>query len=703
MKRGFLIILFLLAYQIGFVQTISPFIHVDQFGYTPDMDKFAVISNPQVGYNSGLSYIAGSTYQVRNFVTDATVYTGSPEVWNSGNTHTQSGDQGWWFDFSSVTTPGIYYILDASTTHKSAPFEISTNPYQKVLQAAFKMFYYNRCNHTKESPYANENWTDVDNFFQDANTRDAFDQSNAATEKDMTGGWFDAGDYNKYVTFAHDPVHHLLSAYEENSSIFGDDWNIPESGDGLPDILNEVIWELEWLKKMINPDGSVHIKMGSLDYSINDNSPPSANTEPRYYAPTCSSASLAIASMFAKAALVLKNFPGYITYANELETTAELCWDVYETAFNNSALGYNCDDQTVKAGDADWTHQDQVNYGLVASIYLFDLTGDVSYNSFVSTNYGQAELISGNFITLDQSIPLDALLHYSSLTGANPTAVSSIETVTEDAITNDWGEYFKFRNNDLYRSHNPDWIYYWGSNMGKANIGNLNLILAKHSVIPDSNTSLRYKAEENLHYFHGINPQGIVYLTNMYGYGGDRCANEMFHTWFADSSVWDNALTSSMGPAPGYLTGGPNQAYTGSLSPPMGQPLQKCYLDYNDGYNDVAYEITEPAIYYQAAYVRYLANFVNTTTNSNSIDVEAIKNQITILPNPTDDFFHVRGLLQNYAVDILDASGNLLFTETPLGSDALINTSSLNPGFYFVRIHHESIGTLKVEKILKMN
>lgn len=113
-----------------------------------------------------------------------------------------------------------------------------------------------------------------------------------------------------------------------------------------------------------------------------------------------------------------------------------------------------------------------------------------------------------------------------------------------------------------------------------------------------------------LHYLHGVNPQGMVYLSKMYNLGGDQCANEIYHYWFQDGSIYDIALTSEVGPPPGYLVGGANQAFfTGGLSPPAGQPPQKSYLDFNTGFPDNSCEITEPAIYYQAAYVRLVANF----------------------------------------------------------------------------------------------
>ena len=68
-----------------------------------------------------------------------------------------------------------------------------------------------------------------------------------------------------------------------------------------------------------------------------------------------------------------------------------------------------------------------------------------------------------------------------------------------------------------------------------------------------SDAEMRRAASRYVHYIHGTNPLSIVYLTNMYAHGGDNCANEIFHSWFADgSAMWDRAGTSTYGPPPGY-------------------------------------------------------------------------------------------------------------------------------------------------------
>jgi hypothetical protein len=110
---------------------------------------------------------------------------------------------------------------------------------------------------------------------------------------------------------------------------------------------------------------------------------------------------------------------------------------------------------------------------------------------------------------------------------------------------------------------------------------------------------------------------GKVMLSNMYAYGGDSCVNEFYHSWFGNGTIWDNVFTSLYGPPPGYVPGGPNKDFSIlSMSPPAGQPPQKAYKEWNTGWNGVAnensWEITEPAIYYQAAYISLLVRVMAT-------------------------------------------------------------------------------------------
>ncbi len=685
-------------------QEPSPFIHVDQFGYLPEATKVAVLSDPMTGFNAAQSFTPSAQVEVRNANTDAVVLTVTPEAWNGGATHNQSGDRGWWVDFSEVTEPGRYYISDPNSGERSAEFEVDPAVYGHVMKAACRMFYYNRCNATKEAPFAESAWTDGVSFMnnqQDANCSYVYNPSNASLEKDLSGGWFDAGDYNKYVTFAEQAMHNLLWAYRENPQAFSDANNIPESGNGLPDIIDEIKWELDWLLKMNNTDGSTHIKMGSIDHGDNAAAPPSQNFDRRYYGPTCSSASIAIASMFAHAAFVLQDFPVLQDYADELQARAETAWDYVLPMLNADNLDEACDDGTIKAGDADWDSATQKEKAVAAAIYLYELTEDAEYLAYAETHYAETEPVGNNFWGPYKASLIDALLQLTTLPNVSTAVAENIQNSFQNDAQNNWNGFFGFNANDLYRSFMPSWSYHWGSNSIQASYANLNYQMVKYGLDEGEAEDYRLNMAGHLHYLHGINPLGIVYLSNMYNQGGDRCIDEIYHTWFADGTNWDNTQTSLYGPPPGYLVGGPNASFSvTTISPPAGQPEQKSYLDFNDGWPNNSWELSEPAIYYQAAYIRLLANFHDTNLDTDVAETETTVAALKVFPNPTTGKIQVQNLPANCHIEGTDALGRHLFSIKSDAPSATLDLSAYAKGVYFLNVYNAERRLVGKERVV---
>ncbi len=688
--------LLLLVLSLSTFAQQSPHIHVDQFGYLPQMNKVAVISNPQSGFNAGESYTPG-VLELRDAVSDNIVLQASPVAWNNGQTHAQSGDQGWWFDFSEIDDIGTYYIFDPSNNVASPEFEISASVYNDILKAAGRMFYYNRCNTEKLVEHAGANWTDgtsFDHAGQDFECRDIATPNDASSARELSGGWFDAGDFNKYVTFAYSAVHDLLWAYEHHFEAFGDDWDIPESGNGVPDILDELKYELDWLLKMNDAaTGETLLKMGSANFSDNSSTPPSLNTDPRYYIGNCSSASVAVAGMFAHAARVFGaygddfNDPSASNYAAVLQNRALTTFAYAQNYQTTNGWDLTCDLGQVVAGDADWT-EDEHNEGLLAAaVHLFDLTGDITYQNYIVANTAQTEQISNNFWGVYKQELNTALLHYTTLENADAALVNSITTSFSSDLTNNWNGYYGLDESDLYRSAMPDWSYHWGSNMPKANYGNINFLATHYDIVTGPEAfSLQAKVNEQIHYFHGLNPLGKVYLSNMYDFGGDNCVDEMYHQWFGHNSIYDHVFNSPNGPAPGFVVGGPNNSYSGS-SPFLGnsEPMQKAYADFND-VASASWEITEPAIYYQAAYVRLIARFVDSRTTASALEaVSEAENLLSVFPNPASDLITVRADRVLHEVSIVNAMGQILVTKYVDGNNVDFDTAALLSGAYFVQ------------------
>jgi hypothetical protein len=477
-----------------------------------------------------------------------------------------------------------------------------------------KMFYFQRSGFAKVAPFAGSagEWADPAAAFTGPN-QDlvATDVTDSSRHHDLSGGWFDAGDTNQYVTFANPVVHQLLMAYQNNADVFTDDFNIPESGNGVPDVLDEVKWEIDWLKKMqydYPADGGVALKLGKKNYDFA--SPPSRDTSPRFYVPACTSSTIAAAGMFAHAAYVYDGVASLKGEVAGLKARAISAWNKYQATPTKQT---QCDDQTVKAGDADWSAEAQNAQAVVAAIYLYAITGDATYGNHVKANYRLLRPYNDIGWTRYDAEQGEALLFYTKLPNADATLRDTIRQDKQSDV-NGGGGVYGFANDDLYRAFLHDGQYHWGSNQPRANYGNSNVDALTYLVGLDAGktTSIRTRAVEILHYFHGVNPFGTTYLTNMKAYEATSSLNAIFHSWFhVKEPTWGDVRTSTYGPPPGYVPGGPNG---GSSADGIGaDPLQKRYRDWNgdavSGDPSNSYEISEPGIYYQVAYVKLVSAF----------------------------------------------------------------------------------------------
>ena len=372
----------------------GPFILVDQFGYQPDRPKIAVLRDPLEGYDSDDEYVPGATIRVVNSLDNAVAFTGTATQWNDGATDPSSGDRAWLFDFSAVTTPGSYEIVDGDV--RSARFEIGANIYRPILVQAVRTFFYQRAGHAKPAQFAGGGWADEASHLgtlQDANARHYSAPNDPATERDLHGGWYDAGDFNKYSSWAAGYVTDLLHAYSENQSIWTDDFNIPESGNGVPDLLDEVKWGLDWLVRMQENDGSVLSIVG-----LSSASPPSNATQPSLYGDASTSATLSAAAAYAYSAKVFGalNTPAFNAYATDLAQRAERAWDWASANPNVVFFNNDADSGTtgLGAGQQETDDAGRAQKRLVAAIYLYDLTGSATYREFVDAHYTEAPMFA---------------------------------------------------------------------------------------------------------------------------------------------------------------------------------------------------------------------------------------------------------------------------------------------------------------------
>ncbi|MCC7029245.1 MAG: glycoside hydrolase family 9 protein [Chitinophagaceae bacterium] len=570
----------------------TPLMVVDQFGYKEISKKICVISSPQAGYDLtplAANYTPGATLQLKRTSDNSVVFSAAPVSWNGGNTHNHSGNKIWHFDFSAYTTQGSYYIYDQTNNTRTYPFTIHNQVYDTIFIKAQRFYYHQRCGVAKTAANAGNNYADAichSGANQDLHCRAAWDVNNAALEKNMSGGWHDAGDYNKYVTYASRALEYLLTAYEQNPLVFGDNNNIPESGNGIPDIIDEIKWELDWLLKM--QENAAGAKQGAVYYKTsvqcfeNTVSPPSADGNVRVYGDISQSATRCIAKTMAHACLVMKKIPNVNAYADNLITSyapnllskAELAW-TWLTANPNPSLynnsGFGAGNGTCGPGatataidedyDAPWQSPAfymQVTEKTLASVYLYAATNNPVYRSFFDATYGSTHPMLWYFWSPHEQRTQDVLLYYTSLpvpecpAGVLPTAavVNDIKNVATAGVYSNTGSPYSYTNlynggsgnpvpNNPYFAYLQEADYTFNSNEPMCNFGNLYAGTKFHNADPAHNIEYENSLAHFAHYIHGVNPTNWAWVSNAAGLGAENSLPEIYHGWFKHGSAWD--------------------------------------------------------------------------------------------------------------------------------------------------------------------
>lgn len=629
MKRFLSLILSIIPCCL-FAQNESKYIVVDQFGYLPDMQKIAIIRCPEVGFDSAETFTPSDIYEVVNAETKEVAYSSSIAAWNNGAVAQSSGDKAWRFDFSNVKETGTYYVYDKANNVKSYTFEIGDNVYKNVLRQAVRTFYYQRCGFKKEAKYAGEGWADEASHIgvgQDLTCRRWMAKDDPTTAKDVHGGWYDAGDFNRYTNWTCDYIEYLLLSYEENPAAWTDDFGIPESGNKIPDILDEVRWGLEHVLRLQFDNGSV-ISVVHTGYGT----PPSANTEPTYWGDPSTSATLSAAAAYAYGSKIYAKIDK--KFSKKLKTAAIKAWnwanenpEVY--FFNNSAEHGT---QGLAAGQQEITdpmHKSELK--LLAALRLFDATGDKQYQTYFDNNYQNTRLVGWGLVFPFGELNQDMLLYYTKLPKATPEVVSKIKYSYQlgiDTICN----LFSIRDDeDPYMACQKDYV--WGSNGTKSKQGSIYYNLIQYNIAWNETlkTTATDIAARYIHYLHGVNPLNKCYLTNMSKFGAENSVRQIYHSWYSHGNEkWDEAGVSTYGPVPGFVPGGPNleydwdrccpnncdSEYNNSLcfsidiTPLKNQPAQKSYLDMNNGWPINAWSVSEVSGGYQVQYIRLLSKFV---------------------------------------------------------------------------------------------
>jgi endoglucanase len=224
-------------------------------------------------------------------------------------------------DFTAFDTPGRYDLRLPGLGQSPISFIISEDAYNPQLALAMTGFYGWRCGTEVSLDYQGRHYHHQACHLQDG-LLDYFGKPGVLRK--ATGGWHDAGDYNKYVVNAGVTMGCLLQAWEHFPGVLKRlPLPIPEHGGPLPDYLAELKWELDWLFTMQMPDGGVSGKLSSRQFDAFEM--PEQDGSQRFLAPVGSAATADFVAVMAQAS---RAFAAYDPrYAQRLIKASEKGWD----------------------------------------------------------------------------------------------------------------------------------------------------------------------------------------------------------------------------------------------------------------------------------------------------------------------------------------------------------------------------------------
>lgn len=491
-------------------------------------------------------------------------------------------------DFSSLTKEGEYVLQVGSDRQV---FRISADPLTSVSNGAIKAFYFQRSGTTVDTQYAGR-WNrplghpdTLVYIHQSAASQDRPSESTISSPY----GWYDAGDYNKYIVNSAYSMGIMLQAYEMNKEYF-DSLNvgIPESGDADADLLDEIYYNLRWMLTMQDPfDGGVYHKLTAP--SFEEFISPDKCLKKRYVVQKSATASYDYAAVLAQFARIVKDVPSSSKFYGMTEGLRESAVKAYQWAEKNqnvlyrqSAMNNKYRPEVTTGEYGDFNARDE---RLWASTELYLLTGDDQYRQVSSSlaprpasrmgraTWGNvATLSTYELATTDEDSKNLVIACCDSLVKAMNTPSSPFLSPTGNR-SRDFG---------------------WGC-LGEAFCGDGITLMMGYKLT--GNADYLKAAQANCDYILGRNATGYCYVTGF----GTKQVMHPHHRLSASDTVAE--------PIPGLLVGGPNpgqqdkndKSYSGTkLVYPSNIP-DESFVD-----NQESYASNEIAINWNAALAAFL-------------------------------------------------------------------------------------------------
>lgn len=294
-----------------------------------------------------------------------------------------TGEDLYTFDFSALDTPGTYqaYVPGIGL---SVPFSIGPDVLDHAAYTTARGLYYQRSGTALTSPFAENRFTrpvshgpSIDALFHDSLTgTPLYANEPAGIMIDGHGGWHDAGDYGKYIPTAASALWFLFTAYDMNPGAFSDNTlNIPESGNGIPDLLDEARWEIDWIVRIQAADGGMYHKLTAESWL---GALPAEENTPRFLFEKTTHDTASAAAVLACAARLWQSFDPQA--ATDYLNRAEQAWAFLEAHPATTPAGGFKNPSGTKTGE--YNDADDSDNRLWAAAELFRTTGKEVYRDY---------------------------------------------------------------------------------------------------------------------------------------------------------------------------------------------------------------------------------------------------------------------------------------------------------------------------------
>lgn len=541
----------------------SGLIKLNQLGFLPQGQKLAVV--PDVPADRFTLVRAG---------TDEEVYRGllSPAaVWEPAQESVKLAD------FSELTQTGSFQLRVAGVPD-SVPFVIAADAYQSLNAAAIKAYYFSRSGIPLEPEHAGiyarpEGHPDAQVL---VHASAADDRRPEGTVISSPKGWYDAGDYNKYIVNSGITTYTLLAAFEHfPEEYLRQNLNIPESGNGVPDLLDEVYWNLDWMLSMQDPnDGGVYHKLTNKNFDPVI-MPHEAN-EPRYVVQKTTGAALNFAAVMAVASRAYADYEHqYPGLSARMRRAAEAAW-VWARANPDRLYRQPEDISTGTYGDRSLADE-----FVWAAAELFITTGDDRY--YADMNLTEAAIGVPSWSNVS-GLPWISLSHHLDKLSddARQLVRTRVDQLAQQLQEN--------TEKSAYRVAMQPKDFIWGSNAVALNQAMMLLQGYRLTSHPEYLAS----AQSLLDYTLGRNPVDYSFVTG-FGY---RTPMHIHHR----PSEADGIVE----PVPGLLAGGPQPGQQDIKDCPVAYPSAipaRSYLDHWCSYasNEIAINWNAPLVYVSGA------------------------------------------------------------------------------------------------------